>query len=60
MVDFVTFPVVPQLIGEDNLADWKLAVLQNAEYHDFSHFFERNVLEPPAAAAADVKVEFRR
>ena len=43
-----TLPKIPQLLGEENLEEWKAAIHNHFEWYDILQYLVGNVSEPPA------------
>ena len=50
MAEETTFslPKIPQLLGEENLEEWKAAIHNHFEWYDILQYLVGNVSEPPA------------
>jgi len=53
MADETTFtlPKILQLLGEENLEEWKAAIHNHFEWYDILQYLTDNVPEPPIADA---------
>jgi hypothetical protein len=43
-----TLPKIPQLLGEENLEEWKASIRNHFEWYDILQYLTSDVPEPPA------------
>ena len=50
MAEETTFilPKIPQLLGEENLEEWKAAIRSHFEWYDIIQYLTDDIPEPPA------------
>ena len=51
-----TLPKIPQLLGEENLEEWKASIHNHFEWYDILQYLTNDVPEPPATNAQAQKV----